>query len=357
MLLLISCVCCFTACSDDDDKGNNNGKNPITELYLSDEIETGASTTILGKGFAANAQIYVENTAGERTKIENIVVDSKGITFTLPSTLPSGVYALILKQDGGEWQLDLFTAVQMKVVTLLKKITGLTAEQGAEDEPFFDLPFDLAYDEYGQLKSLSSTYDTEEEGSTTSVTQAYEFTYTDNKIEVGGSYIDNENIFPITYVLENGKVVTSKTKNAEYDWGTQETVITDAEYSWNYNGDYLKSLTGTTTINYDFQNGNLMSMGDYMFEYGTEINKSNVDFVTWSLFFNGEITNDQFMAYLLGACGKMSANLPSFTNGVCGYTLDKDGLVSTLKVTMDFGGVFYVMTIQCEYETVKVKVL
>lgn len=351
MLLMISSVCLFSACSDDDDnKGENKEKNPISELYMSDEIATGEATNVLGKGFTADAQIFVEDAAGERTKIENVTVNEKGITFTLPSTVATGQYSLILKQDGGEWKLGTFKALKMVEIIQLKKVIGTLADM--------EMPYDLKYDKYGKLMSLSSTVEYEdEEGEMVTVTQAYEFTYTDNRIEVGGSAIDNENVFPITYTLENGRVVSSKTKNVESDFETGEQTVTDAEYTWSYAGDYLKSMTGTsTTINYNFVKGDLVSIDDSEFTYDTQVNKvPTADVLLWSLYMNMSITNDQLMAYLLGVCGKTSTHLPTYTLDNCVCTLNAEGLVGKGDTTIDMGeyGTFHLI-VTFEYETVKV---
>lgn len=356
VMLLVSSVCVFTACSDDDDeKGGNNGNNPITEFYLSDEIETGESTTVLGKGFTSDAKIFVENAAGDRREVENLVANTKGITFTLPSDLPTGEYSLILKQNGGEWKLDSFKAIQMKEVTQVKKITYSMWPEGNE-EGKFEAPNDLTYDEYGKLKSFSQTGEIQgEDGGMVPFTMSYDFTYTADGIEVGGSAINNEDSFPITYVLKDGKVVSSKTKNYESNFETGEGTIVDAEYTWNYDGDYLKSLTGSTTINYKFEDGNLMSIDYNEFAYGKEVNNSGVDIVSCILFFNNEMTPDLFFASLTGVGGKMSTNLPTNVLGDCTYTMSGDKVdIVTIETAMM--GMVFMQAVSFEYQTVKVKV-
>lgn len=357
VMLLISSVCVFTACSDDDDeKGGNNGNNPITEFYLSDEIETGESTTVLGKGFTSDAKIFVENAAGDRREVENLVANAKGITFTLPSDLPTGEYSLILKQNGGEWKLDSFKAIQMKEVTQVKKITYSMWPEGNEDKKILEAPYDLTYDEYGKLKSFSQTSDAPgEDGGMVSYTMSYDFTYTADGIEVGGSAINNEDSFPITYILKDGKVVSSKTKNYESNFETGEGTIVDAEYTWNYDGDYLKSLTGSTTINYNFVDGNLMSIDYNEFAYGKEVNNSGVDIVSCILFFNDQITPDLFFASLTGVGGKMSTNLPTNVLDDCTYTMSGDK-VDRVTIETAMMGMVFVQAVSFEYQTVKVKV-
>lgn len=354
LLLMTSCVCFFAACSDDDDNGGgNNGENPITDLYLSDEIIVGDTTVLLGKGFATDAQIYVEDAAGERTKIELLEVNKKGITIVLPD-IAGGDYALILKQNKGEWKLGTFKVIQMKTMTLIKSLTGKTWQVGGDETPFMDLTYVLAYDTYGKLTSMSMPFETvDENGNKIKNSLAYEFTYADNNILVDGSAIDNENVFPVTYTLQDGKVISSKTKNV--DWSTGESVVKDDEYEWSYDGDYLKSLTGTNDIDYIFKDGNLMSIGELQFTYGSDVNNTGVDFVTWSLYLNGGITNDQFMAYLLGVCGKISKNLPTYAMGECEYSYDSETkLVNFATITMDMGDVVYKTSISIEYEKIKV---
>lgn len=356
VMLLISSVCVFTACSDDDDeKGGNNGNNPITEFYLSDEIETGEPTTVLGKGFTSDAKIFVENAAGDRREVENLVANAKGITFTLPSDLATGEYSLILKQNGGEWKLDSFKAIQMKEVSQVKKMTYAMWQVGKE-EGKLEAPYDLTYDEYGKLKSFSQTSDAPgEDGGMVSYTMSYDLTYTADGIEVGGSAINNEDYFPITYVLKDGKVVSSKTKNNNWEIGAEEGTIVDAEYTWNYDGDYLKSLTGSSTINYNFVDGNLMSIDYNEFAYGDEVNNSGIDIVSCILFFNNEMTPDLFLATLAGVGGKISTNLPTNVFGDCSYTMSGDKVVTTTIKTV-MGEMTFIQVLSFEYQTVKVKV-
>lgn len=357
VMLLISSVCVFTACSDDDDdKGGNNGNNPITEFYLSDEIETGESTTVLGKGFTADAKIYVENAAGDRREVENLVANAKGITFTLPSDLATGEYSLILKQNGGEWKLDSFKAIQMKEVSQVKKMTYVMKIKGNEEEKLVEAPYDLTYDEYGKLKSFSMTSEIEgEDGEMVPYTMSYDLTYTADGIEVGGTAIDNEDSFPITYVLKDGKVVSSKTKNYESNFETGEGTIVDAEYTWNYEGDYLKSLTGSKTINYNFVDGNLMSIDYNEFTYGKEVNNSGIDIVSCILFFNEIMTPDLFFASLTGTGGKMSTDLPTNVLGDCIYTMNGDK-VEKVSIEITMMGMVFIHDVSFEYQTVKVKV-
>lgn len=362
VMLLISSVCVFTACSDDDDeKGGNNGNNPITDFYLSDEIETGEPTTVLGKGFTSDAKIFVENAAGDRREVENLVANAKGITFTLPSDLPTGEYSLILKQNGGEWKLDSFKAIQMKEVTQVKKITYALWQEGKEDEKDVYPPSVLTYDEYGRLKAISVTDNIEDEaGNMVPYTASHDFTYTADGIEVGGSAVNNEDSFPITYILKDGKVVSSKTKNIEYAEDTYEEIIVDADYTWNYDGDYLKSLTGSATINYNFENGNLMSINDKKITYGEIVNNSGIDIATCILYFNEEITSDLFFASLIGVGGKISTNLPTYIlseylDGDCSYALNGDKIATTTIKTV-MGEMTFIQVLSFEYQTVKVKV-
>lgn len=372
LLLMTSCVGFFAACSDDDDNGGgNNGENPITDLYLSDEIIVGDTTVLLGKGFAADAQIYVENAAGERTKIENVEVNEKGITFVLPD-LPGGDYALILKQNNGQWKLGTFKVVPMVEVTRLKSIAmaGILKETGEEVMP---VTYSFAYDDYGKMTSYSMGGDNlDEEGNPVTITISATITYKDNTIEVGGEAFDNEMSFPVTYTLENGRIVSSTTKNRITEYMLDENgdilydedgpivlhdTLMDVEYEWTYNGDYLSTVTGSdeTTVTYHFTNDNLTKVdGIEMpceFEYGSELNTSNTEMAVWFVSVLMGYSDNLFAASLMGKCGKFSTNLPTMAAGsTCTYEF-KDGRVSCAKLDVD-PSLMQKMTF--EYETTKI---
>lgn len=347
MLLLISSVSLFTACSDDDNNGDGDSKGPITGLTLSDEVSTGVETTILGKGFAEGDKLIVADAAGERTEIEGAVASTTGMTFTLPETLASGKYSLILKRGADEWTLGEFKVVRMKEITVVKTFRMYSPDPEGGD-PYMDATFHLDYDDYGRLVAYYSMGKTED-GS--EIKTAYEFIWSENKIEVGGNAIDPDmGTYPITYILENGKVKTSSTKEAP--WGGGDP--TDIEYTWTYTADeYLSSLTGIT---YSFEDGNLMSIDDGMMpeelEYSEVVNNTNIDYVSYALNSSYIISTDRFFPYIMGVAGKISRNIPNYAGGSWLNIIpdEKQGFIKSFDVDSGWG----VTTLSFTYETVRV---
>lgn len=332
MLLLISSVCVFTACSDDDDNGDGDSKGPITELILSDKVSTGVETTILGKGFAEGDKLIVADAAGERTEIEGAVASATGMTFTLPETLAAGKYSLILKRGADDWTLGEFEVVQTKEITVVKKfIVTKTIKEEGEDDWGYDAVWDLGYDDHGRLTSFTTIGEAEDGSEMKSV---LEFTWSGNKIETGGSAVDPAmSTYPATYILENGKVKSSETTFFDWDEGP-----IDLKYDWTYSGDYLSKLTGTSNIAYNFENGNLVSIKEdqdfgleYTITYSDKVNPTDIDYLAYYLYAIVDGKVDRVWPYILGVAGKISKDMPESVGGVIWQDMIFDTATGLLK--------------------------
>lgn len=102
-MLLIGCTAgAFTACSDGDD--DQKPSCPITEYTVPSTAEIGGFYTVTGKGFEASAQLFLRNASGTETAAADQTVTAAGIECTVPSTLTTGVYTVVVKQNGS-WDL------------------------------------------------------------------------------------------------------------------------------------------------------------------------------------------------------------------------------------------------------------
>lgn len=108
MLMVCTVIGTFTACSSDDD-GDSTPQPPVSGVNIPATAAVGSEVIIRGSGFAASgANLYLENASKERTRMDAAFSNS-GATFTVPMTLVSGVYNVILTQSGNEWTLGSIT--------------------------------------------------------------------------------------------------------------------------------------------------------------------------------------------------------------------------------------------------------
>ncbi|EKJ89701.1 hypothetical protein QR305_03612 [Bacteroides finegoldii] len=110
LLMLMACtvMCTFTACSSDDED-DSTSQLPVSGVNIPTSAAVGSEVIIRGSGFTASGvNLYLENASKERTKMD-AAFSSSGVTFTVPMTLVSGVYNVILTQSGNEWTLGSIT--------------------------------------------------------------------------------------------------------------------------------------------------------------------------------------------------------------------------------------------------------
>ena len=190
----------------------------------------------------------------------------------------------------------------------------------------------LGYDEENRLTTIDVTFMGEPYA-------AYEFAYSENKIEVvsDGYYFD----------LENGRIVYSSA----------------FESDWTYAEDYLAS-DGEHTMSYE--SGNWISCDIYQLTYDDPelLSKpATVDMSAYIFKFLlmalGEY-DDAFLPHMLGICGTTSVNLPSGfvdlgseTGDVVNfeYSFDEQNYVQEVKALVEMMG--STLSLQFEYEVVE----
>lgn len=106
LLVMLSTICAFTACSDDD--GDDTPTCPVTGYSVPGTITAGDLLTIPGTGYVASAKIILLNAKDEETPAENLQLVTNGIAVTIPASLAAGSYKVILRQ-AGDWELGSIT--------------------------------------------------------------------------------------------------------------------------------------------------------------------------------------------------------------------------------------------------------
>lgn len=107
MMLMLCTACAFTACSEDDDAPVPT--NPISNCIVPETAAIGSEVIVSGTGFkAATAQLSLKNEEGIETNVQNPTFTTAGATFTVPMSMTTGEYTLVLKQNG-TWTLGIIT--------------------------------------------------------------------------------------------------------------------------------------------------------------------------------------------------------------------------------------------------------
>lgn len=110
LLLMVSCILGFTACSDDDE----SSQTPLTNVVMNNMASIGDIFTINGSGFdKSTAQIYFRNENEEEIHVKDLEFTATGIQFKIPTELNPGKYTIILKQNG-TWTLGVVTLLAME---------------------------------------------------------------------------------------------------------------------------------------------------------------------------------------------------------------------------------------------------
>lgn len=93
----------FTACSSDD--GGDGAQNPVSSVTVPSTAKVGSSMTIQGTGFdASGIALYLVDAAGTKTQLSGKFLSS-GATITVPMTLATGSYSVVLSQGGNDFTL------------------------------------------------------------------------------------------------------------------------------------------------------------------------------------------------------------------------------------------------------------
>lgn len=298
---------------------------PVTDLQLPTGVELGGEFIVEGNGYAADMKLVLQPAEGEKIELETELAEN-GIKAVVPADIAVGEYALLLVQGNFEWNLG-----TMKVTKpVIKRIKSFVLDMGMGSEML--QTWTLGYDEENRLTTIDVTFMGEPYA-------AYEFAYSENKIEVvsDGYYFD----------LENGRIVYSSA----------------FESDWTYAEDYLAS-DGEHTMSYE--SGNWISCDIYQLTYDDPelLSKpATVDMSAYIFKFLlmalGEY-DDAFLPHMLGICGTTSVNLPSGfvdlgseTGDVVNfeYSFDEQNYVQEVKALVEMMG--STLSLQFEYEVVE----
>lgn len=316
---------------------------PVSDVVIPEgEIEVGSEVSIGGKGFGADAEVYLK--LGDDSTKMTIAVAETGVSFTLPGDLAAGEYAVVLKQ-AGVWAIGKITVVAKAVpaMKVVSKITRIYYNKKGEQKIFYDLTYD---ETTGRILKI-------EESDAKGNRQYEKFVWGDNQLTVtiympdlDGNYTDEVSDGEYIYTLNDKGLVTN---------GKANTMFGEMTSAWGYDiaEEYLVKIgygdndeSGTSEFTMD---GNKLSKFIYS-SYGMNVdfsyegekaapeNKANLDLIAYILD-AGLYLNDfeQFYARLAGICGEKPAFLPfnlkaeeSGINQDCIYTTDGDGFVTEI---------------------------
>ncbi len=298
----------------DVDLPTSSAENPIT---------AGSPVTIQGKGFTHGSEIWLRaltKAAAGDVQATVTEVTAAAITFTAPRV--AGEQGVILKQDGGEWNLGTlyFTATNE---ILPRKLTRIVTAYPDEEDKDVD---EFTYDDQGRLASIA--FDPERRD------DMIRIEYAENRVVVKGSGTKN------AYRLEKGRTVSS-----ECEFHDQKRIVTT--YAYDANG-FLSEMVekGTESSAYvyrqTFQNNSLIQCEGQGEGWSESVritpdktipNNLNLDLCAFLLLAADVIDNEEMlMPYQLGVAGNRSSCLPK----QCVMTYKDDERTDTNTYTFEY---------------------
>ncbi len=102
LLSLLSICLLLAGCDDKEtEKEQLNPYRPIAELTIPRQGTAGEEVAIQGRGFAADCRISLQlNGATSSTEVQVAHADENSVRITVPETLQTGFYVVILQQNG-----------------------------------------------------------------------------------------------------------------------------------------------------------------------------------------------------------------------------------------------------------------
>ena len=102
LLSLLSICLLLAGCDDKEtEKEQLNPYRPIAELTIPRQGTAGEEVAIQGRGFAADCRISLQlNGAPSSTEVQVVHADENSVRITVPETLQTGFYVVILQQNG-----------------------------------------------------------------------------------------------------------------------------------------------------------------------------------------------------------------------------------------------------------------
>lgn len=102
LLSLLSICLLLAGCDDKEtEKEQLNPYRPIAELTIPRQGTAGEEVAIQGRGFAADCRISLQlNGATSSTEVQVVHADENSVRITVPETLQTGFYVVILQQNG-----------------------------------------------------------------------------------------------------------------------------------------------------------------------------------------------------------------------------------------------------------------
>lgn len=190
--------------------------NPISTMTLPAVMAIGKEATIAGLGFADGDKIVLGD-AADKAIAGTVTAD--GLKFAVPADLAEGEYTVSLVRGASSWQLAqtyVYQPRQIESITISDN--AMLAMLGVEGA----LTFNLAYNEDGSLKAITSDEEIE-----------WTFEYEGNTVKTTGQLFMQG--APFSYTLDdNGRIVSS----TGYDMYGEDVV-----YTWKYDAaGYLVSV-------------------------------------------------------------------------------------------------------------------
>lgn len=283
------------------EEGAGNTDIPVWALLLpTDPVTAGKEADLKGIGFAKECEIYLQT--GEELQKMKITVSNNGVKFNVPGSLSTGVYPVVLKQDGGQWTLGEIkvNAVASPVKTQIDKITEKYTKK--DKERVIEYRYTYTGDKISSIEEIKDGNSNKLADFDRSTTE---------KLMVNIYYYDSASG---TYDKTEGNYETY-----EYSLDENDRITSSLSGDWSYkNGEYLETVGGDYYV-YTYDGNHIVKCAindSYVVEYRMDysLQQANNSFVDLmgEIFKHYEIEGDeQYYARIAGICGKMPDLLPA----------------------------------------------
>ncbi len=312
----------FCGCDKDDAPTCPVMDISIPASSAENPVQPGSTVTIQGKGFTSASEIWLRGMARTDTQATVSNVTATAITFIAPAV--SGEQTVILKQDGGTYELGrLFFAEEPEPedLELLPKKVARTRTTYYDKSMIYETTY-----QYGADGNVIGMLENEMQDET--VNGTYKYLFSDDCIsEIYESTLEPDYEDERTYRISGGKVVSYTYKYADNVKSYRSETMADVSYDTK---GYVNEIvfvekytdaesSGTNHGRWDIEvSGGTLIRGTWAIDYGWEytmnvtpgqVNNLNIDL--WGLILSLYDDEVSFVPMTMNYGGKRFQKLPA----------------------------------------------
>lgn len=98
--ILLLCAVLFAACEGEAGLSGAGTGSTLNECIMPSSVPAGSEVVVQWNGFRDYAELFLVSENDAEYQMDPFVITESGLIFRIPSAMPSGVYELVLEQDG-----------------------------------------------------------------------------------------------------------------------------------------------------------------------------------------------------------------------------------------------------------------